>query len=179
MSPPRIVQGPVDPSLWHMAEEIFFLSAAIRDFDGAEQERAFLERWTGYYRECEPQRIFLAVSPDGFVAGYLTGCLDSRTAERLYHDIPYYPLFADQFGDFPAHLHVNVHPLWRGRKIGSSLVNAFVEHCEAARVAGVHVVTAVGLRNVGFYQALGFASAVQRPWQDKHLQFLGKSLHHS
>ncbi len=179
MTQPQIVKGPVEPRLWQMAEEVFFLSAATQQFDDAEKRRAFLDRWTGYYRDCEPQRIYLAIPPGGRVAGYLTGCMDSRTAERLYRDIPYYSLFEDQFGAYPAHLHVNVHPQCRGRGIGSRLVSAFVEDCDAAHVAGVHVVTGPGLPNVGFYRDRGFTTAVQRTWRRRELLFLGKSLRRS
>ncbi len=176
MTAPRIVKGPVDAALWRMVEEIFFLSAAPRQFDDAASKQAFLDRWTGYYRDREPQRIYLAVRPDGRVAGYLTGCIDSCAADRLYRDIPHYSLFEDLFAAYPAHLHVNVHPRWRSRGFGARLVTAFVADCGAAGVAGVHVVTATGLRNVPFYQALGFAEAVPRPWRGRELLFLGKTL---
>lgn len=176
MTPPRIVKGPVEAGLWRKAEEIFFLSAAPRQFDDTAQKQAFLERWTGYYRDCEPQHTWLAIVPGGHVAGYLTGCMDSRAAGRLYRDIPYYSLFEDQFEAYPAHLHVNVAPEWRSRGVGSSLVAAFVEDCDAARLAGVHVVTGPGLPNVGFYNDCGFVAAVRRPWRQKELLFLGKSL---
>ena len=176
MTQPRILKGPVEAGLWRMAEEIFFLSAAPQDFDDTGKKQAFLERWTGYYRDCEPQHIYVAVLPDGHAAGYLTGCIDSRAAERLYRDIPYYSLFEDQFGEYPAHLHVNVAPQWRSRGVGSRLVAAFIDDCDAARLAGVHIVTVAGLPNVRFYNTCGFATAVKRPWGQSELLFLGKSL---
>lgn len=176
MSDLRIVRGPVEPDLWRMAEEIFFLSAVTQQFNGDEERQAFLDRWTGYYREYEPERIYLAVLPGGEVSGYLTGCLDSRFARRLYRDIPYYSLFEDRFAKYPAHLHVNVHPQRRSRGIGSCLVKAFVDDCEATGVAGVHVVTAPGLANVEFYQNCGFTCAVQREWRERSLLFLGRPL---
>lgn len=176
MSIPRIVRGPVEPDLWRMAEEIFFLSAATQQFSGEKERKAFLDRWTGYYRECEPEQIYLAVLPDGEVSGYLTGCLDSRFARRLYRDIPYFSLFEDRFAEYPAHLHVNVHPKRRNCGIGSRLVKDFVGACEAAGTVGVHVVTAPGLPNVEFYRNCGFTIAVQREWRERSLLFLGRSL---
>jgi GNAT superfamily N-acetyltransferase len=176
MSAPHIIRGPLEAGLWRKAEEIFFLSATTQRFDSEEKRQAFLDRWTGYYREWEPQRIYLAVLGGGGVAGYLTGCRDSRLARRLYRDIPYYALFEDRFGEYPAHLHVNVHPQWRGVGVGSRLVNAFVEDCAAAHLDGVHVITAPGLPNVGFYGRCGFTHSVQRVWQERKLLFLGRSL---
>lgn len=176
MSQPQVVRGPLEAGLWRKAEEIFFLSAATQQFASDETRRAFLDRWTGYYRECEPHRIYVAVLPDGGVAGYLTGCLDSRLARRLYRDVPYYALFEDQFEEYPAHLHVNVHPQWRSLGFGSRLVGAFVEDCGAACIAGVHVVTAPGLPNREFYRNCGFTIAVQRFWGERELLFLGRAL---
>ena len=176
MTLPQIVKGPVEAEHWRKAEEIFFLSAATQQFDDIEKRQAYLERWTGYYRDCEPQRIYVAILPGGHVAGYLTGCMDSSAAERLYRDIPYYSLFEDQFGKFPAHLHINIHPQWRSRGFGSRLVTAFAEDCAAAELAGVHIVTGAGLPNVKFYTDCGFATAVQRRWRRRELLFLGKSL---
>lgn len=179
MTRPQIVKGPVEPGLWRKAEEIFFLSAAPQQFDDADKRQAFLERWTGYYRDCEPQQIYVAILPDGQVAGYLTGCMDSRAAKRLYRDIPYYSLFEDQFGEYPAHLHVNVHPEWRSHGFGSRLVTAFVGGCDDARLAGVHIVTEASLPNVKFYRDCGFAAVVQRPWRRRELLLMGRSLRHS
>jgi len=175
MGQPEIVRGPVEAGLWRKAEEIFFLSAA-QQFDSETDRKAFLKRWTGYYRECEPQWIYVAVLPGRKVAGYLTGCPDSRAAARLYMDIPYYSLFEDQFDEFPAHLHINVHPRWRSRGFGASLVNAFADDCGEAGIAGVHIVTAVGLSNVDFYRNCGFSVAVQRNWRKRKLLFLGRPL---
>lgn len=176
MSGPQILRGPIEAGHWRLAEEIFFLSATTQQFDSDEERRAFLDRWTGYYRECEPQHVYVAVFPGGAVAGYLTGCVDSRLARRLYRDIPYYALFEDLFEDYPAHLHVNVHPQWRSRGVGSRLVDAFVEECGTTGTAGIHVVTAPRLPNVAFYRDNGFTATEQRIWRDRQLLFLGRPL---
>ncbi len=159
-----------------MVEEIFYLSARRQRFAGADDKRDLLERWTGYYRESEPGRIFLALLPGGRVAGYLTGCANSREAARLYGDIPYYALFEDRFDAYPAHFHVNCHPEFRGRGIGTRLVGSFLEDCAAAGLPGVHLVTSVGARNVAFYERCGFTDALIRRWEDRDLLFLGQVL---
>ena len=168
--------GAITPELWRAVEETFFLSAARRDFVTEQEKNDFLVRWTGYYRECEPEGVFLALAADGRVAGYLTGCADSRGASRLYRDIPHYGLFEDCFEAYPAHFHVNCHPDFRNRGIGTRLVEAYLLHCVRAGLPGVHVVTAPEARNVAFYRRCGLDFVVERSWQGRQLLFLGTRL---
>lgn len=161
---------------WRMVEEIFYLSSARQGFDSPDERQSFLERWTGYYRCDEPQHFLLAIAPNGRVAGYLSGCTDSRAARRLYSDIPYYAVFEDLFEAYPAHLHVNCHPEFRGRGVGTELVRAFVEGCRAGGLAGVHLVTSPGARNVGFYRRCGFDFSLTRSWRETALLFLAMAL---
>ena len=168
--------GDIAPGLWRAVEEIFFLSAARQGFATAQDRREFLVRWTGYYHECEPEGVFLGISKDGRVAGYLTGCADSKGASRLYRDIPHYRLFEDCFEAYPAHFHVNCHPDFRNRGIGTQLVGAYQAQCARAGLPGVHVVTAPGSPNVAFYRRCGLDFAVERSWQGRQLLFLGMRL---
>lgn len=153
-------------------EEIFFLSAGRTEFASPEARTAFLHTWTGWYLAQAPRHVWLWQDGDGTIAGYLTGCPDSAGAVELFRTIPRYAAFADLFPRFPAHLHVNVRPERRGQGIGEQLVERFATDCAAAGLAGVHAVTAPGLRNVGFYTRLGFTEAVPRP----PLLFLGRPL---
>ncbi len=171
-----IPTGATAPGLWHAIEEIFFLSAARQDFATAEDRHDFLTRWTGYYRECEPEGVFLAMASHGRVAGYLMGCADSRGALRLYRDISHYRLFEDCFEAYPAHFHVNCHPGFRNRGIGARLVETYITHCVRAGLPGVHVVTVPGARNVSFYRRCGLDVAVTRSWQGKELLLLAARL---
>ena len=166
----------MEPGSWQAVEEIFFLSAASRDFATPDQQRKFLNRWTGYYRECEPENIFLAISPRGRVAGYLTGCVDSRGAARLYRDIPYFGLFEDYFEAYPAHFHINCHPRFRNLGIGTRLVETYLECCARDGLPGVHVVTAAAARNVAFYRRCGFDVSANRRWRGEELMFLAARL---
>lgn len=170
-----LAAGAAEPGSWHAVEEIFFLSAAPRDFATPDERREFLDRWTGYYLEHEPESIFLAMGPGGRVAGYLTGCVDSRGAARLYRDIPYFGLFEDYFAAYPAHFHINCHPWFRNRGIGTRLVEAYLERCARDGVPGVHVVTAAAARNVAFYRRRGFDISVTRRWRGEELLFLATS----
>ena len=166
----------VEPSLWPMVEEIFYRSSAVKEFASPQAKQAFFERWIGYYRDSEAARLLLALVSGSQVAGYLTGCVDSGGAARLYRDIPYYGLFEDHFDAYPAHLHVNCHPAFRNQRIGSRLVQAFTEAASQEGVGGIHVVTEPQARNVAFYRRCGFSYAVTRHWRDKELLLLGKRL---
>ncbi len=163
-------------ALWPQIEEIFFLSSTVRQFPSAKEKQTFLESWTGYYREDEPEHVYLSLGAGGRVAGYLAGCRDSGSARRLYRDIDSYRLFDDLFDAYPAHFHVNCHPERRRCGIGSALVAAFVAACVEEGVGGVHVVTAAVADNVAFYRKCGLEFAVSRPWGDRELLFLGRRL---
>ncbi len=162
------------PDAWPMIEEIFFLSSSVQSFDSDDARQRFLDAWTGYYRESEPDGIYLCLTPDKRVAGYLMGCRDSRAAKRLYADIASYAVFEDQFDAYPAHFHVNCHPDHRERGIGGRLVAAFLDDCRGKGLSGVHVVTAEGARNIGFYRRCGFETVAQRRWRDRDLVCLAR-----
>ncbi|MFQ5958148.1 MAG: GNAT family N-acetyltransferase [Alphaproteobacteria bacterium] len=163
-------------ALWAQIEEIFFLSSPAQRFASEVEKQAFLERWTGYYRESERERIYLSLDATGRVAGYLTGCGDSTAARRLYRDIESYHLFEHLFDAYPAHFHVNCHPNFRRRGVGTALVEAFVAACVKDGVAGVHIVTGTGADNVAFYRECGLEFAVARRWRGKELLFMGRRL---
>lgn len=181
IAPPAISIAPLGTGKlfdrhWRMIEEIFYLSSSRQGFDNPDEKLRFFDRWTGYYRLNEPRHFLLAIAPGGRVAGYLSGCTDSRAARRLYSDIPYYAVFEDLFETYPAHLHVNCHPTFRGRGIGTELVEAFTGHCRRADLAGVHLVTSPGARNVGFYRRCGFDFSLIRRWRGTELLFLARAL---
>ena len=163
-------------ALWRQIEAIFFEAARRQDFPSTAERDAFCDRWLGYYRAESADHIYLALDGDGAVAGYLTGCLDSTAATRLFEDLPHYHLFADRFTAFPAHLHVNCRFGHRGQGLGSRLVETFCADCKERGIAGVHVVTAAEARNAAFYRRLAFSAELIRPWRDRDLLFLGREL---
>ncbi len=159
-------------------EEILLVSANPRRVADEASRAAFLDRWLTPYLEAYPEQLLLALegAEDGRVLGVLNGCLDSAGA-TVFRDLhPYYGLFADLYEDYPAHFHVNCHPAHRSRGVGSRLVQAFVALCRDAGLPGVHLVTAPGLRNVGFYRRNGFADAVERSEAGRRYLFLGRQL---
>jgi ribosomal protein S18 acetylase RimI-like enzyme len=138
------------------AEAIFFATSTVTAFANTEARRAFQERWFGRYVTHFPGDVWFAIDTDGHVAGYLTGCPVDTAPLPLFADIGVYRAFRSPCAAYPAHLHVNVAAERRGSQIGSALVSVFVASLAARGVAAVHVVTAAGARNIGFYERNGF-----------------------
>ncbi len=165
-------------ALRRQVEEILLVSANPRRVADESSRAAFLDRWLTPYLEAYPEQLLLALeeAEDGQVLGVLNGCLDSHAA-TVFRDLHhYYRLFADLYQAYPAHFHVNCHPDHRGRGVGSRLVQAFVALCHDAGLPGLHLVTAPGLRNVGFYRRNGFNEAVERAEAGQSYLFLGQRL---
>ncbi len=164
--------------LRRQVEEILLVSANPQRVADESSRAAFLDRWLTRYLEAYPEQVLLALDEagDGQVLGVLNGCLDSAAA-TVFRDLhPYYRLFADLYEDYPAHFHVNCPPAHRCGGVGSRLVQTFVALCHDAGRPGVHLVTAPGLRNVGFYRRNGFSEAVERSEGGQSYLFLGRRL---
>ncbi len=156
-------------------ETIFFLSSGTgARLAGAARGR-FFATWTGYYLS-KPESVWLRHGPDGKLAGYLTGCLDSAGAEPLYEALFYYRAFGDQYPAFPAHFHINCHPNYRNQGFGAELVAAFLGACRDADVGGAHVVTGAGARNASFYDRCGLTERARRDVDGKPLVLLARNL---
>jgi len=73
---------------------------------------------------------------------------------RIIHGISKVP---SEFGDYPAHLHINLLPVAQGHGMGRKLMNIFFEKLRSLSIPGVHL--GVGKANPGailFYERLGF-----------------------
>ena len=90
--------------------------------------------------------------------------------------LPFLAGFGALTARYPAQLHINLDAAWRGRGIGAKLVDAFAEMAAAAGAPGVHVVTARGMRNVGFYVANGFLERGAISIDGRELLLLGRDL---
>ena len=149
-------------------EAIFFDASHTRSFADDAARRQFRERWLGRYLASEPEACFLARA-GGEVVGYLAGTLENAAGNPRFADIGYFQAFAAQCARYPAHLHINLAPAWRGR-----LIDAFAELARAQGVAGLHVVTSEGARNVTFYQRCGFVPQATTGPPGARLLFLGR-----
>jgi ribosomal protein S18 acetylase RimI-like enzyme len=143
------------------------------------------ELWVGPYLALEPELAFVAADEQG-PAGYVLGAADTVAFEaaceetwwprlrarypvppetgdlspeqelhRWIHHPP--PTPASILAEYPAHLHIDLHPRVQGQGLGRRLVDALLGALRTRRVAGVHLgVDAANDRAIGFYTHLGF-----------------------
>ena len=156
-------------------DAIFFEASSVQGFDSPTHRFAFHWLWLGRYLIEEPAEAFVAIE-DGAVTGYLVGSLVDPAPRAAFASLDYFQAFADRTAAFPAHLHVNVAANARGRSVGERLVGAFERHAAVRGAPGVHVVTGAGMRNVGFYERLGYREAARAPRGAGHVVMLAKRL---
>ena len=156
-------------------DAIFFEASSVRTFESRARRFAFHWLWLGRYLIEEPAEAFVAIE-DGAVAGYLVGSLVDPAPRAAFADLDYFTDFAGQTAIFPAHLHVNVAAEARGRGVGERLVGAFERHAARHGAPGVHVVTGAGMRNVGFYERLGYREVARASRGAGHVVMLAKRL---
>lgn len=155
---------------------LFFETSTTKSFTSPEARAAFRERWLGRYLVHDPHLLYLALRPDGGLAGYLAGCLDDPAVTPRFSDLPYFQDFAPHTRVFPAHLHVNVAPACQGQGIGSRLLATFAEDAARAGTPGVHAVTAKGAANTLFYRRQGFRELGETRWNGRDIVLLGRRL---
>jgi len=142
------------------------------------------------YGVLEPGNVFVATDDDG-VAGYIVGTHDTRQfAERLernwwpelrerYADIsgmteadlhriaaikrpPATP--ADLVARYPAHIHMNLLPRLRGQRVGSRLLDMWVEQARSAGVSGIHLgASDTNSGGIAFWTRSGFTPVREEP----------------
>jgi GNAT superfamily N-acetyltransferase len=157
-------------------DDIFFKSSSVQSFARDEEKARFRERWLGRYLTHHTAWAYVARDADGHVVGYIVGAIDDPAQNPRYADIPYFVPWSHLTAEYPAHLHINVAPEWRGGGLGARLIAAFAHDAAAAGAAGLHVVTGEGMRNVGFYLRNGFQQLATLSQKGKGVVFLGRRL---
>lgn len=157
-------------------DDIFFASSNTQSFASPQARAGFRERWLGRYLTYDPQWAYVALTPEGAVAGYLAGCVEDPARTPRFADIGYFGTFATLTARYPAHLHINLGDRYRSGGIGSALVARFCADAADAGALGVHVVTSRGARNVRFYERNGFREAGAMGEGPKEVVFLAKAL---
>jgi ribosomal protein S18 acetylase RimI-like enzyme len=167
-------------------QDICFLTGYMGD--SAERfwrhKQSFVEIWTSYYINQEPESIYVATKDD-LVVGYLTGCVDTSRAPRpdeIYSPIIKYGLLfrpgtagffwrgiIDSIKDrkaakaefiderWPSHLHINLLPVARGSGLGRALMERWLNQLRNTRSPGCHLSTLA--ENTGalmFFERMGF-----------------------
>jgi GNAT superfamily N-acetyltransferase len=156
-------------------DDIFFASSNTTSFASDVDRQVFRDRWLGRYLEHDAATVLVALQDEN-VVGYLAGCLVDPASVARFRDIAYFATFKDLTCRFPAHLHVNIAPAFRGEGLGRALVERFCNNAQAAGCPGAHVVTSKGARNVGFYTRNGFLEQSSSGDGDRAIVFLGRPL---
>ena len=172
----RYAELPVAAHVLSAMEAILF-EASGHTFASAVEREEFRERWLARYLAEGSDVVLLVESGDHTLAGYLVGALADPASQPRFADLGYLSSeFRDLCRRYPAHLHVNVAPAFRGCGAGAALVAAFAAHARDACAAGMHVVTRANARNVRFYVRCGFAEAGKCMWNARELVFLAQRL---
>ena len=162
------------------ALEAIMLEASGRTFFPGPEREVFVERWLGRYLVHDPDKVFLLLARTGGgeaeLAGYLVGATDDPARTARFADLSYFRDFASLCDRFPAHLHINLAPVWRGGGLGGRLIEAFVDQLRGSGVPGLHVVTAADARNVKFYRNRGFVPVGRTLWNRRSIVMLGRRL---
>ncbi len=127
---------------------------------GAARAQAFAERWVGPYERFLPGWTLRALRK-GRVAGYLTGCPDTRSLLRFAGPGSEPAAAAPArlrrlvLRHYPAHLHMNVAPAFQGKGLGRRLIERYLSMLRRSGVRGVHLVCGEGPE--AFYMRKGFS----------------------
>jgi GNAT superfamily N-acetyltransferase len=121
----------------------------------------------GYLTGCmDPTRnklmIVFRVIPTALFRSIMSGALWRRETWRLFGAL-LRTWFQGEFppnssmGEYPAHLHINIHGDFRGQQIGKKLIEHFLQQARSAGVHGVHA----GIREnnrgaIRFFERMGF-----------------------
>lgn len=108
------------------------------------------------------------------VIGY---CCFALTDSLFVELNPYYRLFSEELSSYPYHLHINFHPNWQGKGVGSELIHFVSEQLILRKAKGLHLVTATSARNVSFYLRNGFEHLHRKNFNQAKLSFLSKALY--
>lgn len=137
------------------------------------------------YGVLEPERVFVAEDNQG-VAGYIVGTHDTDAfAARLEQD--WWPVLRAQYAGmpqanrtpadgmrvdainnphinpadivarYPAHIHMNLLPRLRGQRVGTGLLQRWIDVAKAAGVTGIHLgANAKNAGGIAFWTRSGF-----------------------
>jgi GNAT superfamily N-acetyltransferase len=149
------------------------------------------------YGVLEPEHVLVAEDDEG-VGGYIVGTHDTdRFSERLERD--WWPALRQRYAEaegltdadrrrieairqpdkapaelvtaYPAHIHMNLLPRLRGQRIGTRLLDLWVEQARSAGVTGIHL--GAGKRNQG---GIAFWSKFFTRLQDGDAVWFGRTI---
>ncbi len=153
--------------------EIYFESSAKKDFQNEAEKEAFYQKYLGHYLDHFPE--FVWVAREGRILGYMVAAPVTQDPD-LYHIQPHLQVFEAYFKEYPAHLHVNFHPMARGMGLGSKLFSELEKQFQGMKIRGIHIMTGPDSRNKMFYQRLGFNFEKTLDFRGNPILMMGKSL---
>ncbi|MBF9018230.1 MULTISPECIES: GNAT family N-acetyltransferase [unclassified Oceanispirochaeta] len=66
------------------------------------------------------------------------------------------------YSDYPAHLHINIHPDFQRRGLGHLLVDSLLGHLKEKGIEGLHlIVDSENQKGIGFYMKYGFTELLK------------------
>lgn len=158
--------------------KIFFQTSSVQNFKTTDDKELFLYRYFGYYQENHPDLFFVALheKSDDIPLGYICGVENSFNDPVLMELQAQLDFFKEVEKDYPAHLHINISPLFHGQGIGSSLMNALEEELSLRGCPGVHIITAPEASNTVFYTKRGFDYELVKKINNVDLLLMGKAI---
>ncbi len=163
------------PGVLKDLDRIFFDASLKREFATSDERSEFRDRWMGQYITQFPD-LFLVATLEASAVGYLAGYIPLSGREHDFSNQHHVSVFEDLWGDYPAHLHINVDQCVRSQGVGGQLIDGFLSMCRASSVAGAHIVTGDGSRNNAFYRKVGLTDEVRRSSEGRDMLFMGRRL---
>ncbi|MBI9101729.1 MAG: GNAT family N-acetyltransferase [Spirochaetales bacterium] len=144
-------------------------------------------RWAIPYLRYEAENCFVAVDEKDQPVGYILSALDSKAFKAAFHkrmrgeikeelkkrrsEFTCRAYLKESFHklhylenlpgwisrEYPAHLHIDIHPKYQGMGLGGKMMGEMLGHLKGAECPGVHL--GVGTENKGairFYERSGF-----------------------
>ena len=156
-------------------EEIFFLTTSKKEFASQEEKAQFLYKYLGIYFNKYPELILVAAI-DGQILGYILGM--PNTLDQDYFGLhPYLVHFEEQIREFPAHLHINLHPSAQGKGLGSLLLEEYIALLKAKNIKGLHITTGSFERNVEFYKKNAFKPLKTMEFKGNSILLMSRKIH--
>lgn len=174
--------GAAPPAWLQLGVAKVFREAATRWPADPAAAAEFTELWLdGYLRE-DPGLALVALDPAASpgdhprVVGYLVASMADPLTDPRFASLAYFRRFAPELAAYPAHLHLNVAAGRRNQGIGERLIEEICAILAALDCPGVHVVTAAGARNVGFYDRNHFVERARTAHAGRDLVLMGRTL---
>ena len=155
-------------------KDIFFESSTRKNFKSEVEKNDFLYIYLNYYKEYYSE-YFLVVKDDDDdkIIGYICGSPNSNNDKLLFEKLSHYRVFEDLYIQYPAHLHINLHPSTTGKGIGSILLAEF-ESLFTGQNIGIHLLTSPKAMNRTFYLKNSYKNEYVRLHNEHELLFMGK-----